>query len=70
MILVAAERSGGDPLYTLDQKTARLAGVVLLQNRAGWRRTQIGGRRRANGTWDRKLVEVWLRQWPFMWFHR
>ena len=65
MILVAAERSGDDPLYTLDQKTARLAGVVLLQNRAGWPQTQNGGRRRANGTWDRKLLEVCLHQNPF-----
>ena len=30
MILAAAERSGAHPLYTFDQKTARLKGVTLL----------------------------------------
>ena len=30
MILAAAERSGAQPLYTFDQKAARLEGVSLL----------------------------------------
>ena len=34
MILAAAERSGAHPLYTFDQKAARLEGVVLLQDQA------------------------------------
>ena len=32
MILRAAERAGAWPLYTFDQKAARLEGVILLQN--------------------------------------
>ena len=34
MILAAAERSGAHPLYTFDQKAARLEGVALLQDQA------------------------------------
>ena len=33
MILAAAERSGALPLYTFDQKAARLEGVALLQTK-------------------------------------
>ena len=34
MILAAAVRSGAHPLYTFDQKAARLEGVALLQDQA------------------------------------
>ena len=34
MILAAAERSGARPLYTFDQKAARLEGIALLQDQA------------------------------------
>ncbi len=35
MILAAAERTGAQPLYTFDQKAARLEGVTLLIDKTG-----------------------------------
>jgi len=34
MIVTAAERAGALPLYTFDQKAARLEGAALLENDA------------------------------------